>query len=108
MQLDIDRVTAQALAEFERTDVGITVASWLEMLVEERKERLARHRGIASIPDMWHDQGFIDGVRSVAYLFEHAATIVGEEPDEDDANPLTSVEVPDPDYVGADPDQPRR
>jgi hypothetical protein len=104
MHLDIDRVTALALAEFERTDVGITIGSWMQTLIEERKERLSRHRGITSIPDMWHDQGFIDGVRAVAYLFQHAGQMAAEEEVEDELE----IPVPEPSYLGANPEQPRR
>jgi hypothetical protein len=105
-QFDMDKVTSMALAEFERTDVGITLISWMQALVEERKERLAGHRGIASIPDIWHDQGFVEGVRSVMHIFEHAKTMQNVWTDED--GNVTSVDLPEPSYLGANPEDPRR
>lgn len=101
--IDIDRVTAVALSELERTDVGITLSSWMDALVESRKDRLVGHRGIASIPDLWHDQGFIAGVRAVGSLFQQARTIA--ETEEDSGGEL---DIPDPAYSGASPDNPRR
>ncbi len=100
--IDMDRVTAQALAELERTDVGITLVSWMESLVEDRKERLVGHRGIASIPDMWHDQGFIEGIRVTATIFDQARSIVASEEDS------LELDIPDPVYLGASANQPRR
>lgn len=100
--IDIDRATAQALAELERTDIGITMTSWMTALVDARKERLVSHRGIASIPDLWHDQGFIAGIRAVEQLFQHARNLV----DTDEES--TTLDIPDPAYLGASPDDPRR
>lgn len=100
--IDLDRVTAQALTELGRTDVGISLFGWMHALVEGRKERLVSHRGIASIPDMWHDQGFIAGVRAVGQLFDHAELLVQNEDD------TATVDIPDPDYLGASPVNPRR
>lgn len=105
MYLEMDEVTSAALANLERTDVGITIMSWINTLIEERKERLTRHRGLTSIPDMWHDQGFVDGCRAVAHIFEHAKNMDGRFEEEEET---TQVEVPEPSYLGASSDQPRR
>jgi hypothetical protein len=102
MQLDMDRVTAQALTLFEQTDMGITLIDWMNTLADDRKERLVGHRGIASIPDIWHDQGFIQGVLSVAQIFQHAEQLVSTEDEE------VAMIVPDPAYEGASSTQPRR
>lgn len=102
MRIDMDRVTAQALAELERTDVGITLLGWMSALIEDRKELLARHRGFTSIPEMWHDQGFVAGVRAVAHVFQHAKALVDTE------DSRSEIQVPEPAYLGADPNNPRR
>jgi hypothetical protein len=101
----MDKVTATGLAEFERTDVGVTLHSWLDILVEERKERLIGHRGIVAVPEVWHDQGFVDGVRAVAHIFTHAKMVLGDFGEEEDT---VEVEVPEPAYLGASSEQPRR
>lgn len=102
---EMDKVTASALAEFERTDVGITLLGWMDALIAERKERLVRHRGIASIPDMWHDQGFIEGIRNALHIFEHAKAVRTDWDDEPDE---LAIDIPEPAYLGANPDNPRR
>lgn len=102
MYIDLDKVTAMSLVDFQRTDIGILLQDWMDQLVESRKEFLVSHRGVASIPDMWHDQGFISGVRAVGHLFD-AARVVADSGEEQE-----QVEVPDPAYLGADPNNPRR
>jgi len=99
---DMDRGTAQALTELGRTDVGNVIFSWLDQLVESRKERLVSHRGIASIPDLWHDQGFIAGVKAVGQLFSAAETLAVSK------DQSTTIDDPDPAYLGASPIDPRR
>jgi hypothetical protein len=101
-ELQMDRVTAQALTELRRTDAGITVLGWIAALENDRKERLAAHRGIMNIPDLWHDQGFIAGIRAVAHLFDHAENLVATEDEH------TDVAIPLPTYQGATPLDPRR
>jgi len=108
-QFDMDKSAANELAAFDRTDVGITMISWMNSLIEERKERLTGHRGIASIPDIWHDQGFIEGVKSVFHILEHAKTVAAMGNDMGDpSDPVTSVGIPEPTYLGANPEDPRR
>ncbi len=102
MHLDMDRVTAQEFVALEQTDMGITLLDWIYTLGEDRKNRLASHRGITSIPEIWHDQGFISGVLAVGQIFQVAQELVKTEDDE------IVVEVPDPAYEGASSYQPRR
>ena len=101
--IDLDRVTAQALTELERTEVGQVMISWCKQLIEDRKNRLVTQRGLASIPDIWHDQGFIEGVQHVANIFLAAQNIVNTKV-EDEVEEL----VLDPYYQGANPEEPRR
>lgn len=107
-QFEMDKETALALSSFDRTDIGITMISWMQALIEERKERLTGHRGIASIPDIWHDQGFVEGVRSVFHILEHARNITAVPMDEDDLSVTVALDIPEPNYLGATPEDPRR
>ena len=102
--LDMDRATAHAVLELQRTQVGELLVNWMSELVEGRKNLLVSHRSILQMPEVWHDQGFIAGVANVGLLFKHAQMIIDSE-EEDQEEPL---ELPDPVYLGASPEQPRR
>ena len=102
--IDLDRATAQALLDLERTEVGQVMISWCEQLIEDRKNRLVTQRGLMSIPDLWHDQGFIAGVQHVANIFVAAENIVNTEEEIVDAQ----ISDLDPYYQGASPEEPRR
>ncbi len=104
--IDLDRVTAQALTDLERTEVGQIMVSWCEQLIEDRKNRLVTQRGLMNIPDLWHDQGFISGVQHVANIFIAAQNIVNTEEEVGDVQ--THISELDPYYQGANPEEPRR
>jgi hypothetical protein len=102
--LDMDRETAVAVLEFKRTAVGELFIDYLNTLVEDRKDRILGHRGVQSIPDVWHDQGFVDGVRTVNLLFIHAKLVAEQAAKEEEADPNNRLG----EYRGASPDNPRR
>jgi hypothetical protein len=102
--LDMDRETAVAVLEFKRTAVGELLENYCNTLIEDRKDRILGHRGVQSIPDVWHDQGFVDGIRHVALLFSHALFIAEEAEKEEAKDPNNRLG----EYTGASPDNPRR
>ncbi len=103
-RFDMDRATAHEVCGFLRTGVGDLLTSYIDTLAEERKERILGHRGINSIPDVWHDQGFVDGVRAVELLFIHAQEVIDGPAEEEEPQ----ADIPEGEYAGATPVNPRR